>query len=76
MISAPSAPAQVDWSDVYNSVDASEAYWLFSEKFSNIYTVSRSALSKLLSSISGFLFWDTVYIIIYHCQCMHGDLIC
>ena len=32
-----SALAQVDWSDVYNSVDASEAYWLFTDKLANIY---------------------------------------
>jgi len=35
-----SALAQVDWSDVCNSVDASEAYWLFSGELANIYTVS------------------------------------
>ena len=35
-----SALAQVDWSDVYNCVDASEAYWLFSCELANIYTVS------------------------------------
>jgi len=56
-----SALAQVDWSDVYNSVDVSEAYWLFSGELANIYTVSRSTLSKLLSTFSGLVFSDTVY---------------